>query len=137
MRTKAIICWRNSAGYGGLDFGIVDSSSLKGWVSTKTGQLQWDGSQTAPVGSFQANAYGVHDMHGNVWEWVEDCRNASYAGAPSDGSAWRSGDCSRRVLRGGSWYDNPWLLRSANRYWLTTGNRYFTLGFRVARTLTP
>ena len=64
---------------------------------------QWDGSQTAPAGSFSANAYGVHDMHGNVWEWVEDCWNGSYAGAPSDGSAWRSGDCSVRVLRGGSW----------------------------------
>ena len=98
---------------------------------------QWDDSQTAPVGSFSANAYGVHDMHGNVWEWVEDCWNGSYAGAPSDGSAWRSGDCSVRVLRGGSWYVNPRNLRSANRGRNTTGNRDFSNGFRVARTLTP
>ena len=62
---------------------------------------QWDYRQTAPVGSFPANAYGVHDMHGNVYEWVEDCWNDSYAGAPSDGGAWRSGDCSERVLRDG------------------------------------
>ena len=58
---------------------------------------------TAPVGSFSANPFGLHDVHGNVWEWVEDCRNGSYAGAPSDGTAWESGNCSRRVLRGGSW----------------------------------
>ena len=98
---------------------------------------QWDGSQTAPAGSFSANAYGVHDMHGNVFEWVEDCWNFSYAGAPSDGSAWRSGDCSVRVLRGGSWNVNPRNLRSANRNRFTTGNRNIILGFRVARTLTP
>ena len=92
---------------------------------------------TAPVGSFQANAFGVHDMHGNVYEWVEDCWNGSYAGAPSDGSAWRSGDCSRRVLRGGSWYFSPWGLRSAYRFRSSTGDRINFLGFRVARTLTP
>ena len=98
---------------------------------------QWDDRQTAPVGSFQANAYGVHDMHGNVWEWVEDCRNGSYAGAPSDGSAWRSGDCSRRVLRGGSWSFTPRGLRSALRNRFSSGSRGNYLGFRVARTLTP
>ena len=58
---------------------------------------------TAPVGSFSANPFGLHDVHGNVWEWVEDCWNDSYDGAPSDGSAWESGNCERRVLRGGSW----------------------------------
>ena len=89
------------------------------------GELRWlrqpvGRRQTAPVGSFSANAYGVHDMHGNVWEWVEDCWNDSYAGAPSDGSAWRRGDCERRVLRGGSWI-YPRVLRSAVRFRLTTG----------------
>ena len=59
---------------------------------------------TAPVGSFSANAWGLHDLHGNVWEWVQDCSNDSYVGAPTDGSAWTSGDCGLRVIRGGSWY---------------------------------
>ena len=98
---------------------------------------QWDDDRTAPAGSFSANAFGVHDMHGNVWEWVEDCWNESYAGAPSDGSAWRSGDSDWRVLRGGSWYNYPRNLRSADRNWLTTGHQNLNYGFRVARTLPP
>ena len=95
---------------------------------------RWD--YTAPVGSFQPNAFGVHDMHGNVGERVEDCWNDSYAGAPSDGSAWLSGDCSRRVLRGGSWGRGPVRLRSASRL-ASTGGRYNDSGFRVARTRAP
>ena len=66
---------------------------------------QWK--HTAPVGSFPPNGFGLYDMHGNVWEWVEDCWNGSYAGAPSDGVAWVSGDCAERVLRGGSWVSDP------------------------------
>ena len=92
---------------------------------------------TAPVGSFSANAFGLHDVHGNVWEWVEDCWNGSYAGAPEDGSAWESGECGRRVLRGGSWVSGPGNLRSALRSRYTSGNRNYINGFRVARTLTP
>ena len=94
---------------------------------------RWDNEQTAPVGSFSANAWGVYDMHGNVWEWVEDCYNDSYVGAPSDGSAWKSGNCSERVLRGGSRDHQPWFLRSANRFKYTTEFRYDISGFRVAR----
>ena len=98
---------------------------------------RWDNERTAPVGSFSPNAFGLQDVHGNVWEWVEDCWNESYNGAPSDGSAWTSGECGRRVLRGGSWYNGPWNLRSAVRFRFTTGSRLSVLGFRVARTLTP
>ena len=98
---------------------------------------QWDDEKTAPVGSFSANAWGLHDMHGNVGEWVQDCWNNRYRGAPTGGSAWTSGDCKRRVLRGGSWYDSPGLLRSAFRDRYTTGIRYYYFGFRVARTLAP
>ena len=98
---------------------------------------RWEDRQTAPVGSFSANGFGLHDVHGNVWEWVEDCWNESYAGAPRDGSAWESGECGRRVLRGGSWYNNLRYLRSAFRGRNSAGNRYMFIGFRVARTLTP
>lgn len=97
---------------------------------------QWD-LQTSPVGSFSPNAFGLHDVHGNVSEWVEDCWNGSYSGAPSNGSAWQSGDCSGRVLRGGCWASVPRRIRSAKRDWLTTDIRYNNNGFRVARTLTP
>ena len=93
--------------------------------------------QTSPVGSFQANAFGVFDTAGNVWEWVEDCWNDHYQGAPEDGRAWTSGDCSRRVLRGGSWDDSPGNVRPANRDWYNPGIRADYDGFRIARTLTP
>jgi formylglycine-generating enzyme required for sulfatase activity len=93
------------------------------------------GNRTQPVGGKAANVFGLHDMHGNVWEWVEDCWNGSYAGAPSDGTAWLSGDCRLRVLRGGSWYVIPRSLRSAIRDRGTSVNRLNVVGFRVARTL--
>ena len=93
---------------------------------------------TAPVGSFAANRFGLHDMHGNVWEWVEDCWHKTYSGAPSDGRAWTSrGDCSRRVLRGGSWFDYPLNLSAAYRFRNSAGVRSNFFGFRVARTLAP
>lgn len=98
---------------------------------------RWDGRQTAPVGSFGANAAGLHDMPGNAGEWVEDCWNESYEGAPSNGSVWGSGDCSRRVVRGGAWILDPRFLRSASRGFVATGNRHSAVGFRVARTLPP
>ena len=98
---------------------------------------RWDRDRTAPVGSFAANAWELHDMHGNVWEWTQDCSNDNYQRAPADGSAWESGDCAWRVLRGGSWYDSPSALRAATRLRLFTVNRDNGIGFRVARTLTP
>jgi len=96
---------------------------------------EWDNKQTAPVGRFAANRFGLHDTVGNVWEWVEDCWNESYGGAPADGSAWRTGDCGRRVVRGGSWRYIPDGARSANRNRFVAGVRDVILGFRVAREL--
>jgi formylglycine-generating enzyme required for sulfatase activity len=89
---------------------------------------------TAPVGRYQANAFGLYDMLGNVWEWTEDCWNDNYAGAPADGRAWTAGDCGRRVLRGGSWVGDPGLVRAADRDWDTSAGRNGSGGFRVART---
>jgi formylglycine-generating enzyme required for sulfatase activity len=92
---------------------------------------------TAAVGSYPANAFGLQDMHGNVWEWVEDGWHSSYAGSPpSNGSEWKDGaDVSRRVVRGGCWFDDPRNLRSAVRDGFTSVDRFNGLGFRVARTL--
>src|SRR5204863_4999169 len=91
--------------------------------------------KTLDVGSLPRNAFGLHDMHGNVWEWVEDCYRDSYRGAPTDGSAVTSGDCSLRILRRGSWSHYPQLLRSAYRYATAGGIRVENVGFRVARAL--
>jgi formylglycine-generating enzyme required for sulfatase activity len=98
---------------------------------------QWDGKQTAPVGSFAANAFGLYDMVGNVWAWTEDCLHDDYSRAPADGTAWNFGDCGRRIIRGGSFSANPPFLRSADRDRFTTGTRRERLGFRVGRTLLP
>ena len=90
---------------------------------------------TAPARSFRANPWGLYNMHGNVWEWVEDCWHDSYQDGPTDGSAWTTGDCDHRVLRGGSWVDGPGLLRAASRFRYPPDYRDFDAGFRVARTL--
>ena len=103
--------------------------------SGKKGQYR---AQTIPVGLLPPNKFGLHDMHGNVWEWVEDCWHSSYRRAPADGKAWIArGDCDLRVIRGGSWGDRSDLLRSAGRYRYVTGKRHYYVGFRVAMTLTP
>jgi formylglycine-generating enzyme required for sulfatase activity len=96
---------------------------------------------TAAVGSLKANEFGIHDVLGNVGEWVADCWNDSYDGAPADGSAWTTGACDRPILRGASWVDDPRFLRSANRYGYyfmgaeSKNSRYVNFGFRVARRL--
>ncbi|GAC1458489.1 MAG: hypothetical protein NVS2B14_01340 [Chamaesiphon sp.] len=89
--------------------------------------------ETAPVGSFPPNAFGLYDMHGNVWEWCEDLWHDNYEGAPTDGSAWvEGGNSERRVLRGGSWYNAPRSCRSASRSSYNPPDyRYDIIGFRV------
>ena len=97
---------------------------------------QWDGHETAPVSSFAPNGFGLYDMAGNVWQWVDDCWHDSYQGTPTDGSPWlANGDCTLRVVRAGSWYDAASSVRSASRYKGTVGGRIIYCGFRVARTL--
>jgi formylglycine-generating enzyme required for sulfatase activity len=89
--------------------------------------------KTTDVGSFPANAFGLHDMHGNVWEWCQDVWHGNYDGAPTDGSAWLEGGNhqERRVLRGGSWCDVPKVCKSAIRIWLAPTCTDSSVGFRV------
>ncbi|MBE9109851.1 formylglycine-generating enzyme family protein [Nodosilinea sp. LEGE 07298] len=88
--------------------------------------------RTTPVGQYLANRWGLHDMHGNVWEWCQDHWHSNYKGAPTNGSAWlEGGDSDLRILRGGSWLFNPWYCRSAYRNNAGPGFRYYLSGFRV------
>lgn len=91
---------------------------------------------TAPVGSFPPNAFGLYDMLGNALQWVQDCDHKSYDGAPSDGSAWMTGDCKKRIRRGGSWAGPVGAVTAVSRL-PTADERDFLTGFRVARSLTP
>jgi formylglycine-generating enzyme required for sulfatase activity len=90
---------------------------------------------TSPAGRFPPNQFGLYDMLGNVMDWTEDCWNANYSGAPADGTAWLSGNCGLRIVRGGSWDMDLSGVRSANRRGPPTSTRNTSLGFRVARTL--
>lgn len=90
---------------------------------------------TSPVGSFPPNAFGLYDMIGNVWQWVEDCGHDNYAGVPIDGSAWITGDCSTHIVRGGAWFQGPESARSASRASDKADFRIGDIGFRIARTL--
>lgn len=91
--------------------------------------------QTLPVESFSPNPWGLYQVHGNVYDWVEDCWNESYDGAPSDGSAWTSGNCERHVLRGGAFSRKPQAARSSARIWFGSSNRLAYMSVRVARAL--
>jgi formylglycine-generating enzyme required for sulfatase activity len=93
------------------------------------------GQKTMPVDSYQPNPWGLYQVSGNIWEWVEDCMNNGYAGAPANGSAWITGNCEKRVLRGGSWISDASLVRSAGRYGVQADGRVGNVGFRVARAL--
>jgi formylglycine-generating enzyme required for sulfatase activity len=92
---------------------------------------------TAPVGTYPANRFGLFDMAGNVWQWTADCYNRDYHGAPTDGAPWQVGDCNNRVVRGGSWYDPKTALRVTNRTANLVHDHDANVGFRVARALTP
>ena len=106
----------------------------RAYGSGRRGQFR---KRTLPVGTFAPNRFGLHDVHGNVQEWVQDCWNISYTGAPGDGGASKQGNCSYRMMRGGSWDSWPSNVRSAKRRSFAGGSRSSRNGFRVARTLTP
>ena len=111
---------------------------VKGMANCKGCGSRWDDKQTAPVGSFKPNPFGLYDTAGNVWEWAEDCWHYTFNGAPMDGAAWKetgSGDCARHVLRGGSWSHPPEDLRSFVRTAIFADVRAIIFGFRLAQDL--
>ena len=120
------------------EHGHFEQLRMRGWRERREERMFCDDGMayTAPVGSYEANAFGLFDVLGNVWEWTEDCWHGNYERAPSDGSAWtRGGNCGRRVLRGGSWNNHPRNIGSTVRGRSTLGHRYGAVGFRVSRTL--
>jgi len=96
---------------------------------------EWDNRLTAPVGSFPPNPFGLYDMAGNVLQWVEDCFHETYAGAPTDGSAWKAGKCEARVMRGGSYFNSTYYICSSQRFEVSPHIRANNSGFRVAKTI--
>ena len=113
----------------------ADAAGLLEYPDWNTADCSDGYTEAAPVRSLEPNAFGLHDMLGNVSEWTRDCWNERYAGGPVDGTAWESGDCSRRVTRGGSWINQPGNLRAGNRYPFPVDTRDRTIGFRVARVM--
>jgi formylglycine-generating enzyme required for sulfatase activity len=94
-----------------------------------------DRRKTLPVDAFEPNPWGLYQVHGNVYEWVEDCWHGNYHGAPTDGSAWTETDCKRHVLRGGTWNFPSWHVRAASRGAVASAVELLPVGLRVARTL--
>jgi formylglycine-generating enzyme required for sulfatase activity len=150
------VSWEDTAGYlewlrgeTGQPYRLLTEAEWEYAVRAGTTTRYWWGEEITPrdanygdnvcktseAGSYPPNPWGLYDMLGNVWEWVQDCWYEGYEGAPGDGSAWTSGDCSRRVVRGGSWHFDPWFLRSAFRIWYIADLRSDGTGFRVARPL--
>lgn len=111
----------------------ADTSTDYQWRNTACSD--GEGERTAEVGQYRPNAFGLYDMQGNVYEWVQDCWNNSYEGAPVDGGAWTGGDCGLRVVRGGAWAYGPWILRSASRHGLPRWGSEPYLGFRLIQDL--
>ena len=130
--TTTAFHWGPELDYDYGNFG-TDGEGLGGKAEGRDAWLD----ETSPVASFPANAFGVYDMHGNIFEWTEDCYEADRAHAPTDGSASKEGNCANRVFRSGTFLSNPYMQRSARRgalYPATVRGRNY-LGFRVAKTL--
>ncbi len=135
-RLADAICYCGHCGAENFHFGATIGTAQANYDGNYAYGQGQSRKQTVPVGSLPANPWGLHEVHGNVWEWCEDCWNDTYQGAPTDGSASPHGDCDRRVSRGGAWFDQPEVLRSAYSVRSDPGNRSNGTGFRPIMTLT-
>jgi len=126
--------WEYAARAGSTEKAWWDSNSAVKPANCFNCGSEWDGKSTAPAGSFSGNAFGLFDMAGNAQEWTEDCYHTSYRGAPEDGSAWLTAECTQRVVRGGSYSSPLDALRNARRSQYNQDVRLDNLGFRVVRS---
>jgi formylglycine-generating enzyme required for sulfatase activity len=127
--------WGNSPSDACAHANVVDETVKKYFAVLMTHACSDGVVHTAPAGRFKPNAFGVYDILGNAWEWTQDCWNDNYTRAPTGGGPWTTGDCSRRVVRGGSWISEPRYVRAAFRVGNPTSFRDHVSGFRVARAL--
>jgi formylglycine-generating enzyme required for sulfatase activity len=125
--------WAPDASGACSDANVADQSAAQRFPGWNTFPCSDGYVNTAPVGSFKANAFGLNDLLGNVFEWVEDCWHPDYIGAPTDGSARRDGDCTEHELRGGSWFSSPRFVDASYRNRFETDYRSSAVGFRLVR----
>ena len=128
--------WRDNIGNACTNANVADQAAAQQYPGWKVHPCSDGYVFTAPVGSFQPNAFGLYDMLGNVFEWVQDCWHADYRGAPTDGSAWRAnGDCTQHNLRGGSWFTSPNVVSVSARNRFEETYRSNSIGFRLVREI--
>ncbi len=127
--------WEYAARAGTTTAYYWGESRSKGRANCDGCGSEWDNTQTAPVGSFAPNAFGLYDMAGNVLQWTEDCYHETYANAPGDGSPWMGRICDTRMMRGGSWFNSTYYIRVTQRFIVSAHIRANNAGFRVAKTL--
>ena len=125
--------WAEDASAACASANVADQTAAQRYPGWKVQPCSDGYVYTAPVGSFKPNAFGLYDMLGNAFEWVQDCWHADYKGAPSDGSAWLTGNCTERDLRGGSWFTSPSLVRTSARNRFEETYRSNSVGFRLVR----
>jgi formylglycine-generating enzyme required for sulfatase activity len=129
--------WKASAAGACADANVADQSAARRYPGWAVFPCEDGYVNTAPIGSFKANAFGLNDMLGNVFQWTEDCWRDDYAGAPNDGSARNDGDCTEHEMRGGSWFSSPAYVSASYRNHFAADYRTSSVGFRLVREIKP